>query len=95
MKIRRSEVIKHSLNVGSMIHLLKGGVIYAVHTLEHSSDEERVKAMNDLYHIMAAPIGSSIQKEASKELGKDYEQKVSYVYETIKTVISLRNEGAC
>lgn len=96
MKIRRSEVIKNSsLNVGSTIHLLKGGVVYAVHTLEQSSENERVKAMNDLYHIMASPAGSSIQKEAIKELGKDYIEKVSYVYRTMSNVIRLQSEGAC
>ena len=96
MKIRRSEIIKNSgLNVGSTIKLVKAGIAYAVNTLEQSSEEERMKAMNDLYHIMAAPAGSSIQKEATKELGKDYIEKVSYVYEAMKSVIRIQSEGAC
>ena len=96
MKIRRSEIIKNSgLNVGSTIKLVKAGIAYAVNTLEQSSEEEQVKAMNDLYHIMAAPAGSSIQKDAIKELGKDYIEKISYVYEVMKTVVRIQNEGAC
>lgn len=95
MKIRRSETIKNSsLNVNSTIQIIKAGEIYAVHKLEQSSKDEKRKAMDDLYHIMAAPTGSSVQKLAVKELGNDYIQKVIDIYNHMKIVINLQSEGA-